>query len=76
MNWLHISSHKTGEEWVHPITKKSVHSRSHSKTGVNKQFGVLKKVYKTSELIRIKKGEKHKYIYPLTKELKDRYLTA
>jgi hypothetical protein len=76
MNWLHISSHKTGDEWLHPITKKSVHSRSHSKTGVNKQFGVLKKVYRTSELIRIKKGEKHKYIYPLTKELKERYFNA
>lgn len=62
-NWIYIGSHKTGDQYIDPKTGKSVHSRSHSPTGKRKQFGVIKNVVKTQDLIRIKTGVKHKYIY-------------
>tara|TARA_R110000751_G_scaffold47545_1_gene106399 strand:- start:111 stop:713 length:603 start_codon:yes stop_codon:yes gene_type:complete len=68
-NWYYIKSLKTGDKFIDPKTGKDIHSRSHSTTGYNKQFGALKKVIKTSELIKIKKGLKNKYIYPLNKEM-------
>jgi hypothetical protein len=68
-NWFLVSTHKTGDEYIDPKTRKSVHSRSHSVSGYNTQFGTKKKVYKTSELIRVAKGMKHKYIYTLDKTL-------
>lgn len=69
MNWFYVSSHKTGDKFIDPKTNKEIHSRSHSPTGFKKQFGVKKKVYNTNNLIRIKTGVKHKYIYALDKNL-------
>tara|TARA_R100000084_G_scaffold74614_1_gene33557 strand:+ start:556 stop:1173 length:618 start_codon:yes stop_codon:yes gene_type:complete len=69
-NWFYVGSHKTGDKYICPTTGKDIHSRSHSAKGYNKQFGVYKKVYKTSDLIRIKKGVKHKFVYPLTKDMR------
>lgn len=69
MNWYFISSHKTGDKFIDPKTGKDIHSRSHSPTGFNKQFGERKKVLNTNDLVRIKTGVKHKYIYPLDKSL-------
>jgi len=69
MNWYFISSHKTGDKFIDPKTGKDIHSRSHSPTGFNKQFGEIKKVLNTNDLVRIKTGVKHKYIYPLDKNL-------
>lgn len=73
MNWIHISTHKTGDSWIDKNTGKEVHSRSHSKTGFSKQFGNLQKVRKTSELKKVKKGPKHKFIYWLDKRAKKEY---
>jgi hypothetical protein len=70
MNWYYVSSHHTADKYIDPKTGKDVHSRSHSSTGLNKQFGEVKKVLKTTDLIRIKTGVKHKYLYPLSKETK------
>jgi hypothetical protein len=67
-NWYYIGSHKTGDKYICKKTGKDIHSRSQSKSGYSKQFGVWKKVYKTSDLIKIKKGVKHKFIYPLNKK--------
>ena len=67
-NWFFVSSHKTGDKFI-DCNGKEIHSRSHSPTGYNIQFGVRKRVVKTSDLTRVKKGVKHKYIYPLRKEL-------
>ena len=69
MNWYFISTHKTGDKYIDPKTGKDIHSRSHSPKGYNIQFGERKKVLNTSDLIRIKTGVKHKYIYPLDKSL-------
>lgn len=69
MNWHFTGSHKTGDKFVDPKTGKDIHSRAHSPTGKRKQFGVMKRVLKTQDLIRIKKGDKHKYIYPLHKSM-------
>jgi len=69
MNWYFISSHKTGDKFIDPKTGKDIHSRSHSPTGFKKQFGERKKVLNTNNLVRIKTGVKHKYIYPLDKSL-------
>ncbi len=69
MNWYFVSSHKTGDKFINPKTNKEIHSRSHSPTGYNIQFGERKKVLNTNDLIRIKTGVKHKYIYPLDKTL-------
>ena len=69
MNWYFISSHKTGDKFIDPKTGKDIHSRSHSPTGFSKQFGERKKVLNTNDLVRIKTGVKHKYIYPLDKSL-------
>ena len=68
MNWYFIGSKKTSDKFIDPKTGKDIHSRSTSKSGITSQFGVIKRVPKTSELIRIKKGVKHKYIYPLDKK--------
>lgn len=69
MNWYFISSHKTGDRYIDPKTGKDVHSRAHSPTGFCIQFGQRKKVINTNDLIRMSTGVKHKYIYPLDKEL-------
>lgn len=69
MNWYFISSHKTGDKFLDPKTGKDIHSRSHSPTGYNIQFGSRKKVIKTGDLVRVRTGIKHKYIYPLDKSL-------
>tara|TARA_R110000796_G_scaffold76130_1_gene170343 strand:+ start:223 stop:900 length:678 start_codon:yes stop_codon:yes gene_type:complete len=69
MNWYFISSHKTGDKYINPKNGKEVHSRSHSPKGYNKQFGEIKKVLNTNDLIRVKTGLKNKYIYPLTKNI-------
>lgn len=70
MNWVYILTNKTGNKYIDPKTGKDIHSRSHSKTGYNIQFGTRKKVKKTNELIKIEKGVKHKFVYPLYKEYK------
>lgn len=70
-NWTFVSRHKTGDEFIDPKTGKSVHSRSHSPTGFNKQFGVRKRVVKTSSLLRVKKGPKNKYVFPFSKRMKE-----
>jgi hypothetical protein len=69
MNWTFVSSHKTGDKFINPKTGKDIHSRSHSPKGYNIQFGERKKVLNTNDLIRIKTGLKHKYIYPIDKSL-------
>jgi hypothetical protein len=68
-NWYLVDSKKTGDEYINPNTNKPIHSRSHSESGYKNMFGVRKQVFKTSQLIRVKKGIKHKYIYPLDKSL-------
>lgn len=67
-NWYFVSSHKTGDKYIDK-NGKEIHSRAHSPKGYRIQFGQIKKVVKTSELIRIKKGVKYKYIYPIDKSL-------
>lgn len=69
MNWYYVSSHKTGDKYINPKTGKDVHSRSHSPKGYNIQFGTVKKVLNTNDLIRVKTGVKHKYILPIDKSL-------
>ena len=70
MNWLFVGSSNTGDAYVDPSTNKAVHSRSHSPTGYTVRFNGLKqKVLNTHNLIRVKTGVKHKYIYPLHKSL-------
>jgi len=69
LNWYYECSKKTGDKYIDPKTGNSVHSSAHSPTGFCTQFGERKKAKKTSDLRRIKKGVKHKYIYPLDKEL-------
>lgn len=73
-NWLFISQHHTGDKFINPKTDKEIHSRSHSSTGINKQFGVLKRVFKTSDLIKIKCGPKNKYLYFFEKKLRETWL--
>lgn len=69
MNWYFVSSKNTVDKFIDPKTGKQIHNRSHSPTGFNIQFGKTKKVAKTNDLIRLKTGVKHKYIYPLDKSL-------
>lgn len=69
MNWYFVSSHNTGDKFIDPKTGKEIHSRSHSPTGYKTQFGLRKKVANTKDLIRIKTGVKHKYIYPIDKSI-------
>lgn len=70
MNWVYVGSKHTGDKFIDPKTGKDVHSRSFSNTGIVRQFGEVKHVKKSSEMIRIKKGLKHKYLYPLTNEMR------
>lgn len=74
-NWFFIGSKRTSDEYIDPKTKRSVHSRGHSNAGFKIQFGVKKSVPKTSDLIRIKKGLKHKYAFGLYKSEKRRLET-
>jgi hypothetical protein len=68
MNWVYVGSKRTSDEYIDPKTGRSVHSRSHSSSGANVQFGTMRKVFKTAELIRKRKGLKHKYVYLLDKK--------
>lgn len=70
MNWIYVGSKKTGDEFIDPKTGRSIHSRSHSSSGILIQFGTVRKGVQTKDLIRKKKGLKHKYIYVLDKKLK------
>ena len=68
-NWYYELSKRTSDCYIHKVTGKQIHSRQISKTGVKKQFGSLKKCFTYDEVIKVKKGLKHKYIYPLDKSL-------
>lgn len=52
---------KTGKVW---------HSRQVSASGVKKQYGEFRKVPKISECIKIPIDGKHRYLYPLTPEMR------
>lgn len=68
-NWIYELSKKTSDNFLDIKTGKQIHSRQISKSGIKKQFGVLKKCYTYSDVYKIKKGIKHKYIYPLCKSM-------
>lgn len=68
-NWYYEQSKKTSDAFIDKKTGKQIHSRQISKTGINVQFGMVKKCYTHDQVQRIKKGLKHKYIYPLDKSL-------
>ena len=68
-NWIYERSAKTANAFFDKKTGKQVHSRSVSVTGWNIQFGVKKKCSKKSDLVEVKKGIKHKYLYPLSKDM-------
>jgi len=70
-NFIYIGSKKTGNEYIY--NNKSVHSRSISKTGYSKQFGIFRKTIKKKDCEVIKKGVKHKFIYFLDKNEKQKY---
>lgn len=68
-NWFFVSSKKTSDKYIDK-NGKEIHPRSHSATGYKKRFNnEYKKCIKTSDLTKIKKGLKHKYIYPLSKDM-------
>jgi hypothetical protein len=70
MNWAFTGSNNTADAYIDPSTGNTVHSRSHSPTGYSVRFnGLKKKVLNTRNLIRVKTGVKHKYIYPLHKSV-------
>lgn len=54
---------KSGKEW---------HSRQVSATGVKRQYGEYRKVPRISECTKIPLEGKHRYLYPLTPEMKAR----
>lgn len=68
-NWYYEQSKKTSDAFIDKKTGKQIHSRQISKTGLKKQFGTVKKCYTYNQVTRISKGLKHKYIYPLDKNL-------
>lgn len=70
-NWYYIDKRKTGDCYQDPKTGKLYHARVLSNTGLKKQFGRVVRVKTMDSMTRIKKGYKHLYYYPLTKELKE-----
>jgi hypothetical protein len=68
-NWIYEQSKKTSNAFFCKKTGKPIHSRQISNTGFKIQFGTKKKCFKKEDVIEVKKGVKHKYIYPLDKSL-------
>lgn len=67
-NWILMQSKKTCPKWKNREGKE-IHDRRVSTKGYKLEFGKKIKCYKPSELTRIETGVKHKYIYPLRKDV-------
>jgi hypothetical protein len=68
-NWIFTGSYKTGDIYK-DINGKKVHPRRITKSGFVKGFnGKIDKCLKLENVIKIKGVDKHKYIYPLNKNL-------
>jgi len=68
-NWMYELSKRTSDAFIEKKTGKQIHSRQISKSGQKKQFGQLRKCMTYEDVVRVPKGIKHKYIYPLHKSL-------
>jgi len=69
MNWTYVGESKSNPKWIHPKTGQEIHDRNVTPTGLVKTFNGIKKGWKKDSLIRKDVKPKHKYIYPLDKNL-------
>jgi|LakMenEpi03Aug12_release.lakeMendotaPanAssembly.Ray.scaffolds.fasta_scaffold252304_4 hypothetical protein len=68
-NWIFEQTKKTSNAFFCKKTGRQIHSRQVSKTGFNIQFGINKRCFSKKDVFEVKKGVKHKYIYPLDKSM-------
>jgi len=69
-NWIYSGKTKTTKQYL--LNGKKLHSRQVSITGRRKQFGVVRAVYRPDQLtVKVCEG-KHRYLMPLTKEMREK----
>ena len=70
-NWYYLGTTDTSKEYIAPNGKK-YHSRQVSEKGYNIQFGEPRRCWKPSECETIHKPGKHRYVFPLADDVRDR----
>lgn len=71
-NWVYTGESSKGVPVFRTPAGKVVHSRVVSKTGVREHFGRYTPCYKIDDCERISQLPKHRYAYPLDKEIRER----
>lgn len=69
LGWIYTGTSQQSFEYIKD--GKRWHSRQVSEKGYNKQFGAYKKTLKVSECEKVKLPGKHRYLLPLTNNIKD-----
>ena len=70
-NWLYAGTTNPTVEYLAPDGK-IWHGRMVSKTGIKKVFGKKRRVWKHSECSEVLKPGKHKYLMPLSREMREK----
>lgn len=70
-NWLYTGPVASSPKWLAPDGKE-VHNRRVTKSGYMNMFGEWSKTYKKDECKKIPQLPKHRYVYPLDKEIRSR----
>ena len=70
MNFIYTGT--TPKAYEYHINGKKLHNRQVSEKGWNKQFGKIVRCPKPSECTRVAVGGKHRYVYPLTKSVREK----
>lgn len=72
-NWVYVGT--TSKDFKYIDKKgKSWHSRQVSSSGIKKQYGEYRKCTKISDCKKIQIPGKHKYLFPLTPEMREKIL--
>lgn len=69
-NWYYLGTSAPSKKYIAP-NGKELHGRQVSEKGYNKQYGNIRKTFKPSECKVINVKGKHRYLMPLTKEMKE-----
>lgn len=73
-NWIYTGSNKTGSLYRHKKSGKIYHDRSINRKGIRKIMGKYVKTPKLEDCEFIERTIKHRYLYPLTKEMREQIL--
>jgi hypothetical protein len=72
-NWIYTGQSAPGSKYI-DLFGREWHPRQVSSTGFRKQFGAQRRAVKASDCKKISTPGKHRYLLPLTQELRERIL--